>query len=369
MFRKPTDRPWYIITDYPRHQSPYFMELDRANEDGVVRFQFSSTLPNINSKAGIINLHRLKRLYAQGPHVTSFVSVSRLFSKLVLLKMMGFQLVWTIHNLYPIDTPRITLLDHLTTESVLLLSDAVICHTRSDAKYICSKKVVNRPVVVAGWGGITTKLSTCLPKGLQRLIQQINDCNTAYLMFGNIQPYKEVLRIASLFLKATRRSTLFIVGPCKNPAVIDSLSKLSLKSHDRVHCWNESVDPAFAHLLFNGSSVAICHYKSSGRYSYFRKILYPSSVATAVSMGIPIVAPNLPSVLEIAAGHPAMFYDDSDESICETLQKSEFAFGNKRERHISSFSREREKWKNICNTYYTVHKVLCGSQSKHNCHD
>lgn len=366
MLKNSTRKPWYIITNYPHHPSPYFSELDRANEGGAIRFQFSPTLPSIHSKAGIINLHRLKRLYIQENQKASFVSVFQLFSRLALLKIRGFKVVWTLHNLYPIDTPKISLWDRFITGLVLLLSDTVICHTHSDAKYIRSKKVVRCPVIVSGSGGITKKCSMDLPRGLRELIQQMNDCENAYLMFGNIVPYKEVLRIASLFLEATSRSTLFIVGRSKNQMITDSLLDLSLKKgKSRIRFWNERVHPSFAHLLFCGCLVAICHYKSSGRYSYFKKFLYPSSVVTAISMGTPIVAPRLPSVVEIAMDHPAMFYEDSDESIYATLQKSESTFGNKKEYRSDSCSREREKWKKVCNTYYKVYETLCGSPSRH----
>ena len=359
-------KTWYIVTNYPRHPSPYFSELDSANEGGTVKFRFLPTLPSLHSEVGIINLHRLKRLYMKEGQESRFTSALQFCLKLTLLKMKGFKVVWTLHNLYPIDSPEILIWDRLITELVFILSDTVICHTNSDALAIGKKKRVRCPVVVSGWGSITGKSLTGVPRKLEELIQRMKDCDNAYLIFGNIVPYKEVRRLASLFIESTTNSTLFVVGPSKNLMIIKSLLNLSSKSgKNKIYCWNERVHPSFAHLLFSESSVAICHYKSSGRYSYFREVLFPSSVATAVSMGIPIVAPRLPSVLEIANYHPAMFYDQSDESIRTTLQKSESVFWKKKGQRADLHMQASKKWEEVCDTYYKVYKYLDESTPFH----
>jgi beta-1,4-mannosyltransferase len=345
-------RPWYLVTRYPEHASPYFAELCAANCDGRPMFRCTPALPSLENPRGVVNLHRLKRLY----RTEDEASPRRFLGQLRRLKAAGFPIVWTLHNLYPIEGPAVSQCDRRVTRAVLDLSNVVLCHTQADARAIQSR--TNALVAVSGWAGISRTEERSLPPGLEALLISVDQSAPVFLVFGNQTPYKETMRIATLFLQATHRATLLIIGPCADAKHATELRRLAHRSAGRLRLWFERVEPVLAHRLYAAGSVAVCHYASSGRYASFRKVLYPSSVATAVGLGLPVLGPRLPSLCEITASHPAILYESSDAAIVAAMRRAAGAFRQREARPGLGTLDQHERWRRIVAVYRQVSSTL-----------
>ncbi len=102
-----TDRtgPWVVICNYPAWPSPYFAEMER-HFPHALRLDFAAH-PNMLAKhpgpPGVINLHRLKRLYRKPSGQGTWAAAEVLVRRLETLRVAGWRIVWTVHNLLPID--------------------------------------------------------------------------------------------------------------------------------------------------------------------------------------------------------------------------------------------------------------------------
>ena len=112
--------------------------------------------------------------------------------------------------------------------------------------------------------------------------------------------------------------------------------------------------------LLSRASVVICHYASTGVYETFRRVLHPSSVAMVLQAGIPLLAPDLPAVREIARGttHLILYRSDDDEGLRGALKEAEERFGTRQTRSPSGSA--TEAWDNVGRHIQTLHAELAG---------
>ena len=322
--QQPSQINWYVITRYPVHPSPYFKELESGNHVRGFNFQFAEHLSDAASGPySVINLHRLKRLYTTDgkPNVKSAFST---LNELTAMKARGSKVVWTVHNLFPIDSFCTSEVDSDFVIGLLELCDLLVCHTVADSVFFKSHNP-DIPYIVCGWGGLSRKDE--VPPHLQKFLDALSNSRPVFLLFGNMPSYKETWRIVSLFLKATKKARLVVVGPTHDFDLRNKLLRIQHES-DRISVLLDRIPPEFAHSIYEVADCAICHYQSTGRFGFFKSVLYPSSVATAVSFGVPIVGPDLPSIREIARDSQALLYEDSDSGIIEKLQEAEWIFGH-----------------------------------------
>ncbi|MFF5304760.1 glycosyltransferase [Streptomyces sp. NPDC013161] len=298
--------PWVVISDYPAWPSPYFAELERhaPAELGLV---FSARLdPLILSPGlpGVVNLHRIKRLY-QGPDGRrSHEAAVAMLAQLAVLRAAGWKIVWTVHNLLPIDGTAPRAVDQYAADGVLGLADAVVTHTQADADHV--RTLTSAPVTVAGWAAPTPAPGP-VPAPLTDLARQMAQVPLAVLILGNVTAYKDLPAVTDALLRSTRTAHLFLVGPCREPDLAEELAARAA-ANPRVHLHLDRVPARAAHVLYRAAGAALCPYRTAGPWEFFTRMLYPGSVATALACGTPVIAPDLPAIREMTAGRPARLY-------------------------------------------------------------
>lgn len=302
--------PWVILSDYPAWPSPYFTELER-HAPAELRLDFASSLDTLDrwaGVAGVVNLHRLKRLYRQADGARTRASAEAMLARLADLRQRGWQVVWTVHNLVPIDGGPPTETDHRVAHAVLGLADAVIAHTRADAIHLA--QLAGTPVTVAGWGGLPG-YGTCrrpISAQVTAFAAQIAQAQFSVLVLGNLTAYKGLPDVINAFTTHTRAAQLFIVGPCRDGDLASDLATRVATVGGRVHLHLGRIPSEQVHLLYQVADAALCPYRVDGPWEFFTRVLHPGSVGTAVAFGTPVIAPVLPSIQEMTAGHPRWLY-------------------------------------------------------------
>ncbi|MFB7619397.1 glycosyltransferase [Kitasatospora sp. NPDC056181] len=300
--------PWVVVTDYPRWPSPYFTQFERA-VGGRMELRFQPGLDGLEAQApGVLNLHRLKRLYRDAGGTADPVLAAELVRRLYGLRRQGWRIVWTVHNLYPIDVPQTSEADLAVVSGLLAVADTVLCHTRADAAHVRGLPGVGGRVAVCGWAGLPAPAAPTLPPGPARLAAAMAD-SRAFLLAGNISAYKDVPGVIEAFLRAeVADGQLYVVGPCRDQELEAAVTDLARRS-DRVHRWAGRVDPGHVRHLHDAAAVAVCNYRTDGGQRFFTQAIHPSSVGTAVVCGVPLVAPALSSIREMTQGHPAYLHE------------------------------------------------------------
>lgn len=296
-----TARGWVIITDYPRWPSPYFAHLHR-HAPQTLPLTFCPDLASVSATQppGVLNLHRLKRLYhdsTRGARTPS--AAAELLARLADLRQAGWRLVWTVHNLKPIDGDATTGTDTAVAQDVLDLVDIVLCHTCADGASLRSR--TRTDVRVVGWAGLDDPEQP--PSGaVAELVNHMRRHALVFLLLGHITRYKEVPATAATFLAHTTRARLVIAGASRDPGIAADLKRVIAGSHGRVVWYPHRVLPEQAGHLYAASHVAVCPYRTNEDYDFFTEVLHPSSVTTATCYHVPVIAPDLPAVEEITRG-------------------------------------------------------------------
>lgn len=301
-------RPWVVVTDYPNWPSPYFRELH--DHTTALRPQFTANLDTLSSwpgPPGVVNLHRLKRLYGDHTGARTTPAAERMLARLTALRNAGWKVVWTVHNLLPIDGQLPGEADHVAARGVLGLADAVITHTHSDAAHLAT--LTDAPITVAGWGDLSTPTTERpLPEHLSAVTERMRVHQTL-LLLGNLTAYKGLPTVTHAFLEATTDAHLVIIGPERSPGLATELqSTITAFGGDRVHLVVERIHPHHVAKLYAAADAALCPYRTDGTWEFFARVLHPSSVGTALGFGCPVIAPDLVAITEMTDTHPRLLY-------------------------------------------------------------
>jgi glycosyltransferase involved in cell wall biosynthesis len=296
----PPARPWVVVTDYPRWPSPYFTHLHR-HVSARLPLAFRPGIDGLESQftPGVLNLHRLKRLYhdpAAGARIPA--AAARFLEQLSRLQALGWRIAWSVHNLYPIDG-RAGIADYTVTDNVLARADMLLCHTRSDAAAL--RKRTSAKIRVTGWTGLEPASQPPSPP-VAALVARMRQAPVSFLLAGHMTAYKDVPAAVAAFLESTRIAHLAVAGSCTESAVTAELDRLAAASAGRVSVLARRYAPEQAGHLYAAAQAAVCPYRSEGPFGYFESVLHPSSVGTATGFGVPVIAPDLPAISEITTG-------------------------------------------------------------------
>ncbi|MEU9887574.1 glycosyltransferase [Sphaerisporangium sp. NPDC051011] len=306
------DGGWVVIRD-PAWPSPYFGELERHAPAG---FPLScaaalDALPARPTKPGVINVHRLKRLYREPDGQRTLDAAKAMLEQLAALREGGWRIVWTVHNLLPIDGGPPSDADWYAALGVLGLADTVLTHTCADAVYL--SRLTKVPVVVAGWAGLSAP-ADCGPEPgpVGELTGWLRAASYAVLVVGNLTAYKDLPAVVGAFTGHTRRARLLVAGPCRDEVLAAELRDAARAGGGRVRVYPHRIPPEHVHGLYRAADAAVCPYRVDGPWEFFTQVLYPGSVGTALAFGTPVIAPDLPAISEMTAGHPALLYPTAD---------------------------------------------------------
>ncbi|MBI1757607.1 MAG: glycosyltransferase [Actinobacteria bacterium] len=305
----PAARPWVVVSNYPTWPSPYFAELERhaSPELRLVFVPDLAGLSDLPGPPGVVNLHRLKRLYRQPDGGRTLAAAEAMLSRLSTLRERGWRIVWTVHNLLPIDGGPPHDADHRACTGVLALADTLIAHTRADAAHLAT--MTDAPVTVAGWAAPTWAADHHpAPVEVINLARGIAQVPYPVLLLGNLTTYKDLPSVVGAFTTHTRRAHLFLAGPCRDDGLTAALTGAAADSGGRVHLHLGRIPPGHAHLLYAAAAAALCPYRTDGSWEFFTRVLYPASVAAAVTHGTPVIAPDLAAIREMTTGHPRWLY-------------------------------------------------------------
>jgi glycosyltransferase involved in cell wall biosynthesis len=220
-----------------------------------------------------------------------------------MLRMLDLRLVWTAHNVLPLQ--QVFFDDLRARRQLVKQCDLVIAHSMATLERLATLDMVPKKAVVIPLGPYT-------PVDDSKLVYDPNhDGPRRLLFFGNVREYKgiEELLVAFAALSPDLAVKLTIAGQCNEPALRQVITELAEHSSERVELRLEHIpDNELTHLLAE-SDVAVLP---------FRRSTTSSSAMLALGHGLPIILPNLPGLAELP--DEAVFrYDGTVEGLATVL--------------------------------------------------
>lgn len=172
------------------------------------------------------------------------------------------------------------------------------------------------------------------------------------LFLGRISPYKGLDQLITAFRQeATSKDVLFIAGEPTSPEAAEELQELA-EGDMRIRFIFQSIPDEQLQVYFNAADYAVFP---------FRRIFNSGSVILALSFGLPIVAPDVPTLRETV--EPSAFFSWSSEGEDDGLASALRAvFGEQdlsaRGVRACECLLDRHSWERITNKLISIYESI-----------
>lgn len=322
----------YILHAGITHPSPYFYNfcktLEKYNDfNYIINPNLPITYPKGKS---IIYFNRLKRFYDSN----NINTAKQFLKEIKALKQMGWKIVWTIHNFFPIDRD-ITEVDDYIVKEFLKLCDIVFTLSNYMQKSI--KLHYNVNAINHGMG--TNILDSTFNNDLVEINVSLKN-SFVFTFIGNIYKYKQLDYLIKSFRKLDNCYLIIAGKEPKNSKV--NINKLINNCNNIIRYdgfigdedWNkiESVTNVFINLY----DIDFPSFK----YGFF-----PSNCIKIYNSGIPCISPDSEIIKELIPKKQLILFDPKNDNLSEIMLE---VLNNKEKyKKISTIDLNKYSWNNV----------------------
>ncbi|MHA1401953.1 MAG: glycosyltransferase, partial [Candidatus Heimdallarchaeaceae archaeon] len=202
---------------------------------GIVSYLFSASRSVKNNwKPDILHLHWHHSFLLGGNAVKTLIKSVSFVSELLILKLFGIKIVWTVHNIANHEE-KFKSMELFFSKILSQLCNKIIVHSPSAKKKVMEVYEANRnsSIVVIPHGNYINSYKNVVNKSKARNQLKIDIEDLVYLYFGLIRPYKGVSDLIKAFKKLNApQAKLLIVGKPYNDEIVKNIRKLCNKNEN-----------------------------------------------------------------------------------------------------------------------------------------
>jgi beta-1,4-mannosyltransferase len=234
--------------------------------------------------------------------------------KIILVKMFGIRIVWTVHNLTSHEA-KYPYLELLLGKTLAYISDAVIVHTKYAKKIIINEYKINKEskIHVIPHAGYQDDYVNTVNKIDAREHLGIEKNKFVCLYFGQVRDYKGIDKLIDVFKIIEDNKVLLIMAgkPANNE------TKLAVE-HKTINLPNirlflEYIKDNDVQYFMNAADVVILP---------FNKILTSGSLMLAMSFGKAVITPRIGAVTDVIGENGAIYFDGSTFGLKNAVLRS-----------------------------------------------
>lgn len=289
-----------------RKGNPYQNALANSLSKENVEVKFASAIRILSllkpeRKPAILHIH-WQHLFFLGRNKIKTILKSTLFiGRLIMLKLFGIKIVWTVHNLYNHDE-RFKAIELFFGSILARLCDKLIVHTNSAKQKVKEAFKIRREscIKIIHHGNYIAIYENAVNKVQARNQLKLNTKDTIFLCFGLIRRYKGVPELIGAFKKLNAPQTkLLIVGkPCSNEMADEVRKECDMDKNIKLVF--EFVPDDEIQVYMNAADVVV---------SPYRDILTSGAVMLAISFGKPVIAPTIGGIQDILDEKGSFLFD------------------------------------------------------------
>jgi beta-1,4-mannosyltransferase len=314
-----------MVPDY-RQDNPYQTLLVNAIESHGIQVHFSEGYRRVfpifralhaqQQKISILHLHWLEPYLRGKNQLERFIYAIKFLLDILLLRLSGIRIIWTIHNQREHEYPSLRL--ELWIRRVLASwSNGIIVHNFLTLQTIAdSHQLEARKTHIIPHGHYRGVYGQSIDQATARTILNLPQEGLIYLHLGMLRPYKgveQLIRVWREHLAEVSNHTLLIAGMPLDEDYHLNLNQL-IDNTDNIIFQAKFIPDAEIHLFFSAADIVVLPFKGT---------LTSGSAILAMSYGKPIIAPRLGSIPEILGDSYTLLYDDNGvDGLWQALQKS-----------------------------------------------
>ena len=313
------------ILVYPKDANPYQSLLYDAMKklDPGLRISYAYSFPFIGSLPFFITVAVKRALGYRVIHIhwPSFgtrlpIPANKNLSYFVFMltlkwiKLLGFRMVWTVHNVIPHE-PQ-TADDLSAMRKLAKAADAKIVHSGYTIQQMTDFGLDTNNTFVIPHGNYigTYPDNTSAVKARTQLNLGINDF--VILFFGQIRPYKGIKELLSAFESINNpNARLIIAGRCSDETMVRKIK--ALKGKTRIDFYEGRIADKEVGMYFKACNVVCLP---------FRAITTSGSALLALSFGRPLIAPSEGALLDMPNNIGYLYDPHNPSALSESLNQS-----------------------------------------------
>ena len=253
----------------------------------------------------VVHLHWTDIFLLAGKPWWSVVKSCLFLLELLLLRLRGVKLVWTVHNIVNHEQHH-RQIELFFSKLTLRLCDCVILHCEKARHEVSQayKTSLNGRVAVIPHGHYTNFYDNRTSQTEARKLLNIHHRDLVFLHFGAIRSYKATPQLIDAFKRVkSQRATLLIAGLPYSNDIRTQIEK-QCQEEERVRVALEFIPDGQLQVYMNAADVVVLP---------FRDILTSGSVLLAMGFARAIIAPRLGCLPEILDEEGAILYDPNVE--------------------------------------------------------
>ena len=265
----------------------------------------------------VLHLHWLHSFLVRTTYLKSLVSSNFFVLQILIVKLLGIKLVWTVHNLKNHDNGYLKL-ERFYTALIANLCDSIIVHGDSIKQEVeTSLKLKNiQKIKVIPHGNYINCYENKLTAAEAKDRLGLNPNETTFLFLGLIRPYKGVPELIDAFEAIDRQnSRLLIVGKIwGEDREFHQTILQKTSARPKITLIPEFVPSDRLQLYFNACDVVVFPYKN---------ILTSGAVLLAISFGKACIAPRIGCIRDTLDDDGSFLYDpNSQNALADSLQRA-----------------------------------------------
>lgn len=261
----------------------------------------------------ILHLHWLDFSFPinlPGIYLLSFINS---ITSLIWIKLLGYKLIWTVHNVLPHN--KQTSNDSFVTKTAVSLSNHVIVHSNQTVTELKELEITLKKYSIIPIGTYDT-YQNVVSKTEARKKLGIKSSEFVFLFIGNIRKNRGIDNLVITFNKLNKiekNIKLIIVGKCENK----ELKKVILDYKELL-----GKDLLFIDHYVEDDDIQYYMNASDCTVFPFTTVTTSSSVILSFSFRKPVIAPRLGNIVEIP-DDLGYFYDSTDNNgLLKEMKKS-----------------------------------------------
>lgn len=290
--------------------NPYWTELASALQKLDVEFvtpgdplylQWRWLLAN-RHKVDVIHLHFLQHHYAEIERRAAFLRLFRYILKLALARLLGYRLVWTVHNLYPHERTGSRIVEHLAHWVTAQLAHVLIVHCEYAREAVAKAFHRRRNVLVVPHPSYVGVYPNGATKEQARKQLGIDQENFVLLFLGSIRPYKGIEHLCDVVHSIPDQNLILILAGKPSGGMDEEALREMVQNDNRIRLTPKTIPDQELQWYFAAADAAVFP---------FVDVLSSGSVALSMSFGCPPVAPRIGCVGEMIGEDAGILYDPS----------------------------------------------------------
>ncbi len=271
-----------------------------------------------NAGADVLHMNHLYHYYKHPWRLVSLLRMALLVLWVLLARILGMRIVWTLHNLYPHET-RSRAIDKLARLLLCRMAGSAIVHCEKARAELEREFGRTHNVHVVPHGNYIDAYPPAISKKDARLALGLPLDTFVILYFGNVRAYKGIETLITAFGDADLAGAHLVIAGKSWPDSAGAEIEVAREAGAEGRITTILKLPGGT---FDGDEICELMSAADSVVLPFRQVLSSGSVMLALSYSNPVVCPRLGCLTELLEDcEGAVLYDaGSHEGLVEALR-------------------------------------------------